>query len=96
MSTIAIRLSGRTESIQGVLDTLRGTPGVEGVMELGVADTPRTSEDSSSAGLVDDTGTAGSDVEIEVESEAALPLVRDRIERAGREADIVVEWREPL
>ncbi len=96
MSMMSMRLNGSPEAIDAMLDVLRGSPGVDRVVEMGVAGIPRMPEDSSSAELPSDTRAAARDVEVHAVDEAASGNVRNRTEIAAREADVLVEWLEPL
>lgn len=96
MSMMSMRLSGTTEAIDTMLDVLRGSSGVDRVVEMGVAEVPRMPEDSSSAELPSDTHTGARDVEVHAIDEAMSDNVRNRTEIAARDAGVVVEWLEPL
>ncbi|HET7267578.1 MAG TPA: hypothetical protein VFJ15_05665 [Oleiagrimonas sp.] len=93
---MSMRLTGSAASIDAMLDVLRGSAGVESIVELGVSEMPHMSEDSSSAELPSDTHTGARDVEVHVIDEAMLDNVRTRIEAAAHDAGVVVEWLESM
>lgn len=96
MSMMSMRLNGTTEAIDAMLDVLRGSPGVDHVVEMGTSDVPHMPEDSSSAELPSDTHAHARDVEVHAVDEAASSNVRNRTEIAARDAGVLVEWLEPL
>ncbi|HET8553253.1 MAG TPA: hypothetical protein VFL78_00340 [Rhodanobacteraceae bacterium] len=96
MSMMSMRLNGSNEAIDTMLDVLRGSPGVDSVVEMGVADVPRMPEDSSSADLPSDMRASAHDVEVHAVDDAASDNVRNRTEIAARDAGVLVEWLEPF
>lgn len=96
MSMMSMRLNGSPEAIDTMLDALRGSPGVDRVVEMGVAGAPRMPEDSSSAELPSDTHATARDVEVHAVDEVASDNVRNRTEIAARDAGVLVEWLEPM
>lgn len=96
MSMMSMRLNGSAEAIDTMLDVLRGSPGVDRVVEMGATETPQMSEDSSSAELPSDTRAGARDVEVHAVDEATSDNVRNRVEIAARDTDVLVEWLEPL
>ncbi|HET6586461.1 MAG TPA: hypothetical protein VFG67_01650 [Oleiagrimonas sp.] len=96
MSMMSMRLNGSNEDIDMMLDVLRGSPGVDSVVEMGVSDIPQMPEDSSSADLPSDTRASAREVEVHAVNEAASDNVRNRVEIAARETDVLVEWLEPF
>src|SRR5699024_8958136 len=44
MSMMSMRLNGSAEAIDAMLDVLRGSPGVDRVVEMGTADVPQMPE----------------------------------------------------
>lgn len=94
MSTMSMRLNGSTEAIDTMLDALRGSPGVDRVVERGVAELPHMSDDSSSADLPSDMHNGARDVEVHAVDEVSSENVRNRTEIAARDAGVLVEWQE--
>lgn len=77
-----------------MVEALRGMPEVESVIELSM-DAPLRSDDSSSAGLPDDTESYSQDLEVDFADEAnddAADDVQGRIETLASGAGVVVEW----
>ena len=92
--TLRYRLNGEADSVEALLEQIRAMDDVDHVTEAG-ADAPHMPEDSSSAGLSDDLD----DVDFHVVTITALndggaQHVRDRVEIAAREHDIVLEYLE--
>lgn len=96
MNTMSMRLTGSAESIDAMLDVLRGSAGVESVVELGVSEMPHMSEDSSSAEIPSDTHAGTRDVDVHVIDEAMFDNVRNRTEIAARDAGVMLEWLESM
>ncbi|HLI17064.1 MAG TPA: hypothetical protein VKV22_02190 [Rhodanobacteraceae bacterium] len=88
---ISIRLSGDEARIDAVVSALRGLSDVDGLLELGVV-APQLDEDSSSAGLPDDTPSGFQDIEVHVPNSLAYDHVHGRIETLAAHAGVVVEW----
>lgn len=89
--TMSIRLCGAEDGIRAVLAAARGMPDVDGVIELGL-DAPQLNDDSSSAGLPDDTSSQCQDVQLHVPNSVAYDYVHGRIETLAAHAGVVVEW----
>lgn len=90
--SLALRLTGDDRGVGAMVTALHGLPGVEGVEDLRL-DMPARDDDSSSAGLPDDTAmTNARDVRIDVADEDALDAVQGRIETMAAGAGVVVEW----
>jgi hypothetical protein len=89
--SMSIRMSGTEIGIRAVLAALRGMPDVERMIELDV-DAPLQSDDSSSAGLQDDTPSYFHEIELHVPNSVAYDHVHGRVETLASGAGVVVEW----
>ncbi|MGH8124943.1 MAG: hypothetical protein ACREPK_03765 [Rhodanobacteraceae bacterium] len=74
-----------------VLVAVRGMTDVDAVVELGL-DAPRQRDDSSSAGLPEDSPSGYQDVQLHVSNSVAYDYVHGRLEAVAADAGVVVEW----
>lgn len=91
---MSIRLTGSETDVDTMVDALRGMPEVESVVELSM-DAPQRPDDSSSAGLPDDTESYSQDLEVDFADDTsndAADDVQGRIETLASDAGLVVEW----
>lgn len=88
---IRLRLSGDETGVRAVLAALHRMHDVDSVVELGMNE-PGVGDDSSSAGLPDDTAVGAEDVEVRMNDSANYEHVQGRIETLAVGADVVVEW----
>lgn len=89
--SMTIRLTGADTGISALAAAIRGLPEVDGVVEMAL-DAPARPDDSSSAGLPDDTASNFSEIRVHVPSSVAYDYVHGRIETLAAHAGVVVEW----
>lgn len=94
MRILRFRLDGEIDRVETLLVALRGLDDVDRVEQV-ADDVPHMDEDSSSAGLPDDTARADfHDVELHALSAHAAENARRRIQTLSQELGVVVEWLE--
>jgi|GEM_PF-881147 hypothetical protein len=89
--SMTIRLTGAGTGISAVMASIRGLQEVDSVVELS-PDAPRGPDDSSSAGLPDDTASEYQEIRVHVPSSVAYNYVHGRIETLAASTGVVVEW----
>jgi len=89
--TMSIRLTGADTGVSALTAAIRGLEEVDGIVELSL-DAPRRPDDSSSAGLPDDTDSEYQELRVHVPSSVAYDYVHGRIETLAANTGVVVEW----
>lgn len=89
--SMSIRLTGADTGVSALMAAIRGLQEVDGVVEMSL-DAPRRPDDSSSAGLPDDTASEYQEMRVHVPSSVAYDYVHGRIERLAATTGVVVEW----
>ena len=94
MRILRFRVNGASDRVDTLVASARGFEDVDRVEEVADVE-PHLDEDSSSAGLSDDTARADfHDIELHALSAAAADQARGRIQILARELGVVVEWLE--
>jgi hypothetical protein len=94
MRILRFRLTGEAGPVDTLMALARGLEDVDRMEEVADA-APHMDEDSSSAGLPDDTARADfHDIELHALSAGAADEARRRIQMLARELGVVVEWLE--
>ena len=94
MRILRFRVDGEAGRVDTLLASARGFDNVDRVEEV-ANDMPHMDEDSSSAGLSDDTARADfHDIELHALSARAADDARGNIQRLARELGLAVEWVE--
>ncbi|HJP98043.1 MAG TPA: hypothetical protein VJ862_05710 [Rhodanobacteraceae bacterium] len=91
LCTLRFRFDGEAERVLTLLEMMRSMDNVDRVVEVGT-DIPHMRDDSSSAGLSDDTGGDFHDVEVHAVDRDAAEHARDLVEIAARDLGLVVEY----
>jgi hypothetical protein len=91
--SMSIRLTGAEAGIDALMAAIRGMQEVDGIVAPSL-DAPRRPDDSSSAGLPDDTASEYQELRVHVPSSVACDYVHDRIETLAASTGVVVEWLE--
>ncbi|HEV7122674.1 MAG TPA: hypothetical protein VGN24_04515 [Rhodanobacter sp.] len=89
--SMSIRLTGADTGVSALMAAIRGLQEVDGIVEMSL-DAPRRPDDSSSAGLPDDTPSEYQEMRVHVPSSVAYDYVHGRIERLAATTGVVVEW----
>lgn len=89
--SMSIRLTGADTGVSALVAAIRGLQEVDGIVELSL-DAPPRSDDSSSAGLPDDTASEFQEMRVHVPSSVAYDYVHGRIETLAATTGVVVEW----
>lgn len=89
--SMSIRLTGADTGVSALMAAIRGLQEVDGIVELSL-DAPRRPDDSSSAGLPDDTTSEYQEMRVHVPSSVAYDYVHGRIETLAAHTGVVVEW----
>ena len=90
--SMSIRLTGAETGVSALMAAIRGLPEVDGIVEQSL-DAPARPDDSSSAGLSDDTAsTESQELRVHVPSSVAYDYVHGRIETLAASTGVVVEW----
>ena len=89
--SMTIRLTGAETGVSALMAAIRGLPEVDGIVELSL-DAPMRPDDSSSAGLPDDTASDYQELRVHVPSSVAYDYVHGRIETLAAHSGVVVEW----
>lgn len=89
--SMSIRLTGADTGVSALMAAIRGLQEVDGIVELSL-DAPRMPDDSSSAGLADDTASEYQEMRVHVPSSVAYDYVHGRIETLAATTGVVVEW----
>lgn len=92
MSLLRIRITGSNDDALAVSDLLHGMEGIEHVEETDDLVPHMDDEDSSSAGLSDDTGPGTHELEIHVGNDTTRQRVRDAVELLARERGLLIEY----
>ena len=91
MRILRFRVNGESDRVDTLVASARGFDDVDRLEE--VADVEHMDEDSSSAGLPDDTARADfHDIELHALSADAADEARRRIQTLARELGVAVEW----
>ncbi len=94
MRILRFRVDGEPGRVDTLVALARGFDGIDRVEEV-ADETPHMDEDSSSAGLPDDTARADfHDLELHALSAQAADEARGRIQTLARELGLAVEWLE--
>lgn len=93
MSIVRFRLTGDPVAVERVMSALESMEHVDRIEEVADQES-HMRDDSSSLGLVDDTGTDFHDIEVHAQSDSAAADVRDRLVLAARSAGIALEFVE--
>ena len=91
LCTLRFRFDGDGEQVAALVSMMRSIDTVDRVVEVGT-DVPHMRDDSSSAGLSDDTAGDFHDVEVHAVDRDAAELARDLVEGAARDLGVVVEY----
>lgn len=92
LCTVRFRFNGTADQVSTLMDMMRSMDNIDRVVEVGT-EAAHMQEDSSSAGLSDDTaGSDFHDVEIHALDPDAAELARDLVEVAARDLGVVVEY----
>ena len=89
--SMSIRLTGAETGLSALTAAIRGLPEVDGIVEMSL-DAPLRPDDSSSAGLPDDTASDYQELRVHVPSSVAYDYVHGRIETLAAHTGVVVEW----
>lgn len=89
--SMSIRLTGADTGVSALMAAIRGLQEVDGIVEMSLG-APRRPDDSSSAGLPDDTASEYQEMRVHVPSSVAYDYVHGRIERLAATTGVVVEW----
>ena len=90
--SMSIRLTGAETGLSALMAAIRGLPEVDGIVEMPL-DAPLRPDDSSSAGLPDDTASSDyQELRVHVPSSVAYDYVHGRIETLAAHTGVVVEW----
>ena len=94
MRILRFRVDGEAGRVDTLLAAARGFEDVDRVEEV-ADDAPHMDEDSSSAGLSDDTARADfHDIELHALNARAADDARGSIQRLARDLGLAVEWVE--
>ncbi|HWG67340.1 MAG TPA: hypothetical protein VN662_07985 [Rhodanobacteraceae bacterium] len=89
--SMSVRLTGDDAGVGALMAAIRGLEEVDGIVELSL-DAPDRPDDSSSAGLSDDTASEFREMRVHVPSSVAYDYVHGRIETLAANTGVVVEW----
>jgi len=92
MRILRFRVNGESDRVDTLVASARGFDDVDRLEEVADVE-PHMDEDSSSAGLPDDTARADfHDIELHALSADAADEARRRIQTLARELGVAVEW----
>lgn len=91
LCTLRFRFDGDGERVATLVAMVRSMDNIDRVAEVG-SEAPHLRDDSSSAGLSDDTAGDFHDVEVHAVDPEAAELARDLVEVAARDLGVVVEY----
>lgn len=91
LCTLRFRFDGDGEQVATLVAMMRSMDNLDRVVEVGT-DVPHMREDSSSAGLSDDTRGDFHDIEVHALDPDGAEQARDLVEVAARDLGVVVEY----
>jgi hypothetical protein len=93
MPQLRIRITGSDDAARAIANLLTGLEGIEHVEETDDLMPHMDDEDSSSAGLSDNTqGAAIHEYEVEVGNAATATRVREAVQELALQLDVLVEY----
>lgn len=95
MPQLSFRLTADSSASDRMLNAMRGIDGVEHAEEVDDLMSSNRQEDSSSAGLPDDTGPGSHVLVIEADNDRVADMARIVAEKLARQEGLALEFTEP-